>query len=55
VTNFAVLQALPRIAEADPAQGYLTESLVAALASSSEQAQERMQAFLQGRAGKVQR
>jgi enoyl-CoA hydratase/carnithine racemase len=55
VTNFAVLQALPRIAEANPAEGYLMESLMAALAGSSEQAQQRMQAFLQGRGGKVQR
>jgi enoyl-CoA hydratase/carnithine racemase len=55
VTNFAVLQALPRIAEASPAEGYLMESLMAALAGSSEQAQQRMQAFLQGRGGKVQR
>ena len=55
VTNFAVLQALPRIAEANPAEGYLMESLVAALAGSSEQAQVRMRAFLQGRGGKVQR
>jgi hypothetical protein len=30
-------------------------SLVTALAGSSEQAQERMRAFLQGRGGKVQR
>ena len=55
VTNFAVLQALPRIAEASPAEGYLMESLMAALAGSSEPAQERMRAFLQGRGGKVQR
>ena len=55
VTNFAVLQALPRIAEANPAEGYLMESLMAALAGSSEQAQQRMQAFLQGRGGRVQR
>jgi enoyl-CoA hydratase/carnithine racemase len=55
VTNFAVLQALPRIAEASPAEGYLMESLMAALAGSSEQAQERMRAFLQGRGGKVRR
>ena len=55
VTNFAVLQALPRIAEANPAEGYLMESMMAALAGSSEQAQQRMQAFLQGRGGKVQR
>jgi (methylthio)acryloyl-CoA hydratase len=55
VTNFAVLQALPRIAEANPAEGYLMESLVAALAGSSDQAQERMRAFLAGRGGRVQR
>ena len=30
VTNFAVLQALPRIAEANPTEGYLLESLMAA-------------------------
>lgn len=55
VTNFAVLQALPRIVEANPTEGYLLESLVAALAGSSAQAQERMQAFLAGRGGKVRR
>jgi (methylthio)acryloyl-CoA hydratase len=55
VTNFAVLQALPRIVEANPAEGYLMESLVAALAGSSEQAQDRMRAFLQGRGGRVRR
>ncbi len=55
VTNFAVLQALPRIAEANPTQGYLLESLMAAVAGSSEDAKARMNAFLQGRGGKVQR
>jgi (methylthio)acryloyl-CoA hydratase len=54
-TNFAVLQALPRIARADPADGFFMESLMAAVASSSEQAQERMRAFLQGRGGRVSR
>jgi enoyl-CoA hydratase/carnithine racemase len=55
VSNFAVLQALPRIAEANPTEGYLLESLMAAVAGSSEDAQARMNAFLQGRGGKVQR
>jgi (methylthio)acryloyl-CoA hydratase len=55
VSNFAVLQALPRIAEANPAEGYLLEALMAAVASGSDQAKERMQTFLQGRGGKVQR
>jgi enoyl-CoA hydratase/carnithine racemase len=53
VTNFAVLQALPRIAEANPAEGYLMESLMAAVATGSGQAKERMRAFLEGRGGKV--
>jgi enoyl-CoA hydratase/carnithine racemase len=55
VTNFAVLQALPRIAEASPSEGYLLESLMAAVAGSSADAKARMNAFLEGRAGKVQR
>jgi enoyl-CoA hydratase/carnithine racemase len=55
VTNFAVLQALPRIAEANPTEGYLLEALMAAVASGSDEAKQRMRAFLQGRAGKVQR
>jgi enoyl-CoA hydratase/carnithine racemase len=55
VTNFAVLQALPRIAEASPPAGYLLESLMAAVAGSSADAKARMNAFLEGRAGKVQR
>lgn len=55
ITNFAVLQALPRIAEANPAEGYLMEALMAAVASGSAEAKERMQAFLDKRAGKVGR
>ncbi len=55
VTNFAVLQALPRIAQANPAEGYLLESLMAAVAGGSSEAKIRMRAFLEGRAGKVQR
>jgi enoyl-CoA hydratase/carnithine racemase len=54
VTRFAVLQALPRIAEADRESGLLLESLMAAVASSSAEAQARMGEFLQGRGGKVQ-
>jgi enoyl-CoA hydratase/carnithine racemase len=55
VTNFAVLQALPRIAEANPAEGFLLEALMAAVASGSDEAKDRMRAFLEGRAAKVQR
>ena len=53
VTNFAVLQALPRIAEANPTQGFLIEALMASVASGSTEAKARMSAFLEGRADKV--
>ncbi|MEA5367286.1 crotonase/enoyl-CoA hydratase family protein [Amycolatopsis sp., V23-08] len=55
ITTFAVLQALPRIAEANPAEGYLLEALMAAVASGSTEAQDRMRAFLDKRAAKVAR
>jgi enoyl-CoA hydratase/carnithine racemase len=55
VTNFAVLQALPRITQAAPEEGFLLESLMAAIAGSRDHAKARMRAFLGGRAGKVQR
>ncbi|WP_067539938.1 crotonase/enoyl-CoA hydratase family protein [Nocardia crassostreae] len=52
-TNYAVLQALPRIAESNPRDGYLMESLMAAIASGSDDAKVRMGDFLTGRAAKV--
>jgi enoyl-CoA hydratase/carnithine racemase len=55
VTNFAVLQALPRIAEAAPDQGYLMEALMAAVSGADAEAQQRMRAFLEGRGEKVSR
>lgn len=53
MTAYAVLQALPRIAEIGPHEGYLLESLMAAVSSSSADAQERMAEFLAGRAARV--
>ena len=44
-TNFAVLHALPRIFESDPASGLLTESLMASIAESSPEAQAAAQGF----------
>ena len=55
MTNFAVMHALPRIAEADPATGYLMESLTAASAQMAPQAQQRLRDFLEKRASKVVR
>ncbi len=53
LTNFAVLHALPRIAEADPATGYLTESLISAIAAADGEAKRRLADFLEKRAAKV--
>lgn len=55
LTNFAIIQALPRIAEQDRASGYLTESLVASLTQNGEEAKARLKAFLEKRAPKVLR
>ena len=53
LTTFAVLQALPRIAEADRATGSLMESLMAAIAAGDKDAKARLHAFLRGQAPKV--
>ncbi len=55
LTNFAVIQALPRIAEADPHIGYVMESLMASVAQSAPEAKARVRAFLEKRAAKVAR
>jgi enoyl-CoA hydratase/carnithine racemase len=52
-TVFAVLQVLPRIAAAGESEGYLMESLMAAIAQGTDDAKARMSAFLDGRARKV--
>jgi (methylthio)acryloyl-CoA hydratase len=54
-TNFAVMHALPRIAEQDRESGYLMESLTAAIAQGNEEAKSRIKAFLEKRAAKVER
>jgi enoyl-CoA hydratase/carnithine racemase len=54
-TNFAIMHALPRIAEQDRASGYLMESLTAAIAQGNDEAKQRIKAFLEKRAAKVQR
>ena len=53
ITNFAVMHALPRIAEANPREGFLLESLMAAVAQGSDEAKQRLREFLAGRAKKV--
>lgn len=55
LTNFAVIQALPRIADSDPRVGFLMESLVSAVAQGDREAKTRVRAFLEKRAAKVTR
>lgn len=53
VTNYAVLQALPRIAEMGPQEGLFVESLMAAVSQGSDEAKALLEEFLTGRAAKV--
>ena len=53
LSNFAVMHALPRIAEMGQDEGLFTESLMAAVAQGDDAAKSRMRAFLDGKAGKV--
>ncbi|HSW17093.1 MAG TPA: crotonase/enoyl-CoA hydratase family protein [Ramlibacter sp.] len=55
LTNYALMHALPRIAEQPADQGYLTEALMAAIAQSAPEAKERVRDFLEGRADKVKK
>lgn len=55
MTRFAVIHALPRIAEADPHIGYLTEALMASTAQTMPEAKERVRDFLAKKAAKVAR
>ena len=53
LSNFAVMHALPRIADMGRDQGLFTESLMAAIAQGDEAAKRRMRGFLEGKAAKV--
>jgi (methylthio)acryloyl-CoA hydratase len=53
LSNFAITQALPRIARSSPDGGFLMESLMAAIAIGDEEAKARINAFFEKRAPKV--
>src|SRR6202012_2294907 len=53
LSTYGILHAVPRNAEADPATGYVLENLMAAMAAGDPAAQERIAAFLAGRAAKI--
>lgn len=55
LTNFAVMHALPRIAEMDPANGYAVEALISAIAQADPNAKARLKDFLEKRTPKVTR
>jgi len=55
LSNFAIIQALPRIAEMGPDEGLFLESLVTGVVQSADDAKERLHAFLEKRAAKVER
>lgn len=53
LTNYALMHALPRIAEQPADHGLFTEALMAGIAQDAPEAKERVRAFLEGRAAKV--
>jgi (methylthio)acryloyl-CoA hydratase len=55
LSNFAVMQALARIADLSQPDGLFVESLMAAIAQGDDAAKERVRAFLEKRAGKVEK
>jgi enoyl-CoA hydratase/carnithine racemase len=55
ITNFATVQALPRIARADSEAGFLMESLIFTIAASDGEAKTRIYDFLDKRAAKALR
>ena len=55
LTNYALMHALPRIAEQSADHGLFTESMMAAIAQSAPEAKKRVRAFLEGKAAKVKK
>jgi (methylthio)acryloyl-CoA hydratase len=53
MTNYALMHVLPRIADSGQSEGLLMESMMATIASTSPEAQQRMKDFLNGKAKKI--
>ena len=53
LSNYAILNALPRIADMSSGDGLFVESLMSAITTATPEAKERLRAFLDGRAGKL--
>ncbi|WP_280154397.1 crotonase/enoyl-CoA hydratase family protein [Piscinibacter sp. XHJ-5] len=55
MSNYAVTQALPRIADMSASDGLFVESLMSAIAQGDDAAKQRVRAFLDKRAAKVRK
>ena len=55
LTNYALMHALPRIAEQSADHGFFTEAMMAGIAQSAPEAKQRVRAFLDGKAAKVKK
>jgi len=53
LSNYAITQALPRIADLPAGDGLFMESLISSIAQGDDAAKERVRAFLEKRAAKV--
>jgi len=53
LSNYAITQALPRIADLSASDGLFMETLMSSIAQGDEAAKERVRAFLEKRAAKV--
>lgn len=51
LTNYALMHALPRIAEQPADHGFMTEALISAIAQAAPEAKQRVREFLEGKAG----
>ena len=55
MTNYALMHALPRIAEQPGDHGFFTEALISSIAQAAPEAKARVRAFLEGKAAKVRK
>lgn len=55
ISNYAIINALPRIQDMGSADGLFVESFIASFTATSPEAEERLNAFLEKRASKVAR
>jgi len=53
LSNFAIINALPRIQDMNQDDGLFVESLISSITSSSPEAQQRLQDFLEKRTAKI--